>query len=133
MSACLPRYVRPNSMPESPLPPTVPFTDHYNAYPPRERLASSPYPTGPPQQYGSVPAVPSGMYAPVYDSRRMWRPQMYPRDDVMRSNSLPPMDVVPSATYQHPPRERYSSLDGYCSMAGQPSNEQRSIAMQRVG
>ncbi|XP_055515863.1 roquin-2 isoform X3 [Leucoraja erinacea] len=131
VSACLPRYVRPNSMPESPLPPTVPFTDHYNAYPPRERLASSPYPTGPPQQYGSVPAVPSGMYAPVYDSRRMWRPQMYPRDDVMRSNSLPPMDVVPSATYQHPPRERYSSLDGYCSMAGQPSNEQRSIAMQR--
>ncbi|XP_078282485.1 roquin-2 isoform X1 [Rhinoraja longicauda] len=131
VSPCLPRYVRPNSMPESPLPPTVPYTDHYNAYPPRERLASSPYPTGPPQQYGSVPAVPSGMYAPVYDSRRMWRPQMYPRDDDMRSNSLPPMDVVPSATYQHPPRERYSSLDGYCSMAGQPSNEQRSIAMQR--
>ncbi|XP_072908649.1 roquin-2 isoform X4 [Hemitrygon akajei] len=131
VSPCLPRYVRPNSMPESPLPPTVPYTDQYNAYPPRERLASSPYPSTHPQQYGSVPAVPSGMYAPVYDSRRMWRPQMYPRDDVMRSNSLPPMDVVPSATYQHPPRERYSSLDGCYSMAGQPSNEQRSVAMQR--
>ncbi|XP_062929408.1 roquin-2 isoform X3 [Mobula hypostoma] len=131
VSPCLPRYVRPNSMPESPLPPTVPYTDQYNAYPPRERLASSPYPSTHPQQYGSVPAVPSGMYAPVYDSRRMWRPQMYPRDDVMRSNSLPPMDVVPSATYQHPPRERYSSLDGCYSMAGQPSNEQRSVAVQR--
>ncbi|XP_059849941.1 roquin-2 isoform X3 [Hypanus sabinus] len=131
VSPCLPRYVRPNSMPESPLPPTVPYTDQYNAYPPRERIASSPYPSTHPQQYGSVPAVPSGMYAPVYDSRRMWRPQMYPRDDVMRSNSLPPMDVVPSATYQHPPRERYSSLDGCYSMAGQPSNEQRSVAMQR--
>ncbi|XP_067825775.1 roquin-2 isoform X2 [Heptranchias perlo] len=131
VSPCLPRYVRPNSMPESPLPPTVPYTDHYNAYPPRERLASSPYPSAPPQQCGSVPAVHSGMYAPVYDSRRMWRPQMYPRDDVMRSNSLPPMDMVPSAAYQPPPRERYSSLDGYYSTAGQPSNEQRNTAMQR--
>ncbi|XP_067868651.1 roquin-2 isoform X2 [Heterodontus francisci] len=131
VSPCLPRYVRPNSMPESPLPPNVPYTDHYNAYPPRERLASSPYPTAPPQQYGSVPAVHSGMYAPVYDSRRMWRPQMYPRDDVVRSNSLPPMDMVPSAAYHPPPRERYSSLDGYYSMAGQPSNEQRNVTMQR--
>uniref|UniRef100_UPI00398EC872 roquin-2 n=1 Tax=Pristiophorus japonicus TaxID=55135 RepID=UPI00398EC872 len=131
VSPCLPRYVRPNSMPESPLPPTVPYNDHYNAYPPRERLASSPYPSAPPQQYGSVPAVHSGMYAPVYDSRRMWRPQMYPRDDVMRSNSLPPMDMVPSTAYHPPPRERYSSLDGYYSMAGQPSNEQRSVSMQR--
>ncbi|XP_069745158.1 roquin-2 isoform X3 [Narcine bancroftii] len=131
VSPCLPRYVRPNSLPESSLPPTVPYTDHYNGYPPRERLASSPYPSGPPQQYGSVPAVPSGLYAPVYDSRRMWRPQMYPRDDIVRSNSLPPMDMVPSSTYHHPPRERYSSLDGYYSMAGQPPNEQRSVTMQR--
>ncbi|XP_048414469.1 roquin-2 isoform X5 [Stegostoma tigrinum] len=131
VSPCLPRYVRPNSMPESPLPPTVPYTDHYNAYPSRDRLASSPYPSATPQQYGSVPAVHSGMYAPVYDSRRMWRPQMYPRDDVVRSNSLPPMEMVPSAAYHPPPRERYSSLDGYYSMAGQPANEQRSVSMQK--
>ncbi|XP_007907233.1 roquin-2 isoform X2 [Callorhinchus milii] len=131
VTACLPRYARPNNIPESSLAPTVPYPEHCTAYPPRERLAASPYPSGPAQQYGSVPAIHSGMYAPVYDSRRMWRPQMYQRDDVMRSNSLPPMDVVPSPAYQPPPRERYSSLDGYYSIPGPPLNEPRSVTMQR--
>lgn len=85
-------------------------------------MNSSPYQPPPPQQYGPVP---SGMYAPVYDSRRIWRPAMYQRDDIIRSNSLPPMDVMHSSVYQTSLRERYNSLDGYYSVACQPPNEPR--------
>ncbi|MGH0122730.1 UNVERIFIED_CONTAM: hypothetical protein FKN15_007061 [Acipenser sinensis] len=114
------RFARSTNVPESSLPPpSVPYTDQYPSFPPRRRMTSSPCPLPPPQQY-SHPAVHSGMYAPVYDSQRMWRPQMYHRDDV-RSSSLPPMDVVHSSIYQTPLRERYNSLDGYDSVAGQDS------------
>ncbi|XP_066569184.1 roquin-2 isoform X2 [Amia ocellicauda] len=126
---CVTRFVRSSNVPESSLPPpSVPYPDQYPSFPPRERVASSPYPPSP-QQY-SVPAVHSGMYAPVYDSRRMWRPQMYHRDDA-RSNSLPPMDVMHSSVYQPPLRERYNSLDGYYSVAGQMPSEQRAAPLQR--
>ncbi|MGH0136722.1 UNVERIFIED_CONTAM: hypothetical protein FKN15_062353 [Acipenser sinensis] len=114
------RFVRSTNVPESSLPPpSVPYTDQYPSFPPRRRMTSSPCPPPPPQQC-SHPAVHSGMYAPVYDSQRMWRPQMYHRDDV-RSSSLPPMDVVHSSIYQPPLRGKYNSLDGYCSVAGQES------------
>ncbi|XP_036117964.1 roquin-2 isoform X5 [Molossus molossus] len=75
--------------------------------------------------YGPVPPVPSGMYAPVYDSRRIWRPPMYQRDDIIRSNSLPPMDVMHSSVYQTSLRERFNSLDGYYSVACQQPSEPR--------
>lgn len=88
-------------------------------------MNSSPYQPPPPQQYGPVPPVPSGMYAPVYDSRRIWRPAMYQRDDIIRSNSLPPMDVMHSSVYQTSLRERYNSLDGYYSVTCQPPNDPR--------
>ncbi|KAM6048152.1 roquin-2 isoform 4-T4 [Chlamydotis macqueenii] len=128
---CVPRFVRSNNVPESSLPPaSVPYADHYSTFPPRDRL-NSPYQPPPPQPYGPVPPVPSGMYAPVYDSRRIWRPQMYPRDDIIRSNSLPPMDVMHSSVYQTSLRERYSSLDGYYSVACQPPNEQRTVPLPR--
>ncbi|XP_069039620.1 roquin-2 isoform X2 [Lepisosteus oculatus] len=132
---CGTRYVRSSNVPEGSLPPpSVPYPDQYSSFPGRERVGSSAYPPPPPpplpppppQQYGPVPPVHSGMYAPVYDSRRMWRPQMYHRDDV-RSNSLPPMDVMHSSVYQPPLRERYNSLDGYYSV---PS-EQRAAPLQR--
>ncbi|XP_058843058.1 roquin-2-like isoform X1 [Acipenser ruthenus] len=124
------RFVRSTNVPESSLPPpSVPYTDQYPSFPPRRRMTSSPCPPPPPQQY-SHPTVHSGMYAPVYDSQRMWRPQMYHRDDV-RSSSLPPMDVVHSSIYQPPLRERYNSLDGYYSVAGQVRSEQRAVTLQR--
>ncbi|XP_064420367.1 roquin-2 isoform X2 [Latimeria chalumnae] len=132
VTPCVPRYIRSSNVPESNVPQsTVPYADPCSAYPSRDRLTTSPYPPPPPQQYAPVPTVHSGIYAPVYDSRRIWRPQMYPRDDVMRSNSLPPMDVVHSSIYQTPLRERYSSLDGCYSVAGQPPNEQRPMPVAR--
>ncbi|XP_058710003.1 roquin-2 isoform X8 [Poecile atricapillus] len=131
VAPCVPRFVRSNNVPESSLPPaSVPYADHYSTFPPRDRL-NSPYQPPPPQPYGPVPPVPSGMYAPVYDSRRIWRPQMYPRDDIIRSNSLPPMDVMHSSVYQPSLRERYNSLDGYYSVACQPPNEQRTVPLPR--
>lgn len=57
---------------------------------------------------------------------------MYPRDDIIRSNSLPPMDVMHSSVYQTSLRERYNSLDGYYSVACQPPNEQRTVPLPRV-
>ncbi|KAJ8792567.1 hypothetical protein J1605_019786 [Eschrichtius robustus] len=93
VAPCVPRFVRSNNVPESSLPPaSMPYADHYSTFSPRDRMNSSPYQPPPPQPYGPVPPVPSGMYAPVYDSRRIWRPPMYQRDDIIRSNSLPPMD-----------------------------------------
>ncbi|KAG3287913.1 roquin-2 isoform X5 [Ictidomys tridecemlineatus] len=126
VAPCVPRFVRSNNVPESSLPPaSMPYADHYSTFSPRDRMNSSPYQPPPPQQYGPVPPVPSGMYAPVYDSRRIWRPPMYQRDDIIRSNSLPPMDVMHSSVYQTSLRERYNSLDGYYSVACQPPSEPR--------
>uniref|UniRef100_A0A1A8EEA3 RING-type E3 ubiquitin transferase n=1 Tax=Nothobranchius kadleci TaxID=1051664 RepID=A0A1A8EEA3_NOTKA len=74
--------------------------------------AFHPHPGQP--QYG--PLTPAhGVYAPLYDSRRVWRPQLYHREDA-RSNSLPP-EVLRSSVYQPPLRERFNSLDNYCSGA----------------
>ncbi|XP_059781538.1 roquin-2 isoform X4 [Balaenoptera ricei] len=126
VAPCVPRFVRSNNVPESSLPPaSMPYADHYSTFSPRDRMNSSPYQPPPPQPYGPVPPVPSGMYAPVYDSRRIWRPPMYQRDDIIRSNSLPPMDVMHSSVYQTSLRERYNSLDGYYSVACQPPSEPR--------
>ncbi|XP_067327857.1 roquin-2 isoform X1 [Anolis sagrei] len=129
--ACLPRFVRSGNIPEPPLPPaSVPYGDHYGAFPPRDRL-SAPYQQPPPQPYGAVPPVPSGMYAPVYDSRRIWRPQVYPRDDLLRSSALPPVDVVHPSVYQTFLRERCNSLDGYYSVACPLPAEQRTVPSSR--
>lgn len=126
VAPCVPRFVRSNNVPESSLPPaSMPYADHYSTFSPRDRMNSTPYQPPPPQPYGPVPPVPSGMYAPVYDSRRIWRPPMYQRDDIIRSNSLPPMDVMHSSVYQTSLRERYNSLDGYYSVACQPPSEPR--------
>nr|KAF6315283.1 ring finger and CCCH-type domains 2 [Myotis myotis] len=105
-------------------PASMPYADHYSTFSPRDRM-NSPYQPPPPQPYGPVPPVPSGMYAPVYDSRRIWRPPMYQRDDIIRSNSLPPMDVMHSSVYQTSLRERFNSLDGYYSVACQQPSEPR--------
>uniref|UniRef100_A0A672ZKH8 RING-type E3 ubiquitin transferase n=1 Tax=Sphaeramia orbicularis TaxID=375764 RepID=A0A672ZKH8_9TELE len=130
---CMARFLRSSNVPESSLPPSVgpspssypsdqtphPPSSSSSGYPPhplRDRMgppAFHPHPGQP--QYGPL-APAHGVYAPLYDSRRVWRPQLYHREDA-RSNSLPP-EVLHSSVYQPPLRERFNSLDSnYCSGA----------------
>ncbi|XP_062290860.1 roquin-2 [Scomber scombrus] len=134
---CLARFLRSSNVPESSLPPSIgpppssypsdPQTPHpssssssgYPPHPPRDRMgpppAFHPHPHPGQPQYGPL-APAHGVYAPLYDSRRVWRPQLYHREDA-RSNSLPP-EVLHSSVYQPPLRERFNSLDSnYCSGA----------------
>ncbi|XP_045922511.1 roquin-2 isoform X5 [Micropterus dolomieu] len=131
---CMARFLRSSNVPESSLPPSIGpppssypsdgQTSHppsssssgYSSHLPRDRMgppAFHPHPGQP--QYGPL-APAHGVYAPLYDSRRVWRPQLYHREDA-RSNSLPP-EVLHSSVYQPPLRERFNSLDSnYCSGA----------------
>ncbi|TNN65073.1 Roquin-2 [Liparis tanakae] len=132
---CMARFLRSSNVPESSLPPSIgppppssylsdPQASHppssspsgYPPHPPRDRMGAPAFhhhPGGP--QYGPL-APAHGVYAPLYDSRRVWRPQLYHREDA-RSNSLPP-EVLQSSVYQPPLRERFNSLDSnYCSGA----------------
>ncbi|XP_022076167.1 roquin-2 isoform X1 [Acanthochromis polyacanthus] len=131
---CMARFLRSSNVPESSLPPSIgpppssypndPQTPHppsssssgYPPHPPRDRMGPPPFHPHPGQpQYGPL-APAHGVYAPLYDSRRVWRPQLYHREDA-RSNSLPP-EVLHSSVYQPPLRERFNSLDSnYCSGA----------------
>ncbi|KAG7477296.1 hypothetical protein MATL_G00092770 [Megalops atlanticus] len=119
---CAARFFRSGNVPESTLPPTMTsYPEQHPSFPLRERLGPTPYP--PPAQYSHLSHV-HGVYAPVYDSRRLWRPTMYHREDA-RSNSLPP-EVLHSSVYQPPLRERYNSLDGsYCTAGEQRAASQR--------
>ncbi|XP_072570670.1 roquin-2 isoform X2 [Paramormyrops kingsleyae] len=117
---CVTRFLRSSNVPESSLPPAV---AGYPEQPPSFSLRERPPPYGPAPQYGQL-APAHGIYAPVYDSRRLWRPQMYHREDA-RSNSLPP-EVLHSSVYQPPLRERFNSLDGpYCAAGEQRATLQR--------
>ncbi|KAK2823792.1 hypothetical protein Q7C36_020392 [Tachysurus vachellii] len=109
----LPRFPRSSPASDSSAPP--PLAPPYPDQPLQSRLGLSPYPASPP-----YPPLPHshphghGVYAPVYDSRRLWRPQLYHRQDG-RSNSLP-LEVLHSSIYHPPLRERFNSLDSaYCS------------------
>ncbi|CAM4730560.1 unnamed protein product [Leuciscus chuanchicus] len=117
--SCSARFRRSSNVPESMLPPSMGplYSDQHPSIPPPDRLGPGPY--GPPSTYTSMsPAHAHGMYTPVYDSRRAWRPALYPREGG-RSNSLPP-EVFHSTVYQPPLRERYNSLDSpYSSTAEQ--------------
>ncbi|XP_035246822.1 roquin-2 isoform X1 [Anguilla anguilla] len=122
LKQCTARFFR--NVPESSLPPAMaPYSEQHPPFPPRERLGPAPYP--PPPQYGHLTHA-HGVYAPVYDSRRLWRPQLYHREDA-RSNSLPP-EVLHSSVYQTPLRERYNSLDAsFCSDGEQRAALQRDM------
>ncbi|XP_029371864.1 roquin-2 isoform X2 [Echeneis naucrates] len=130
---CMARFLRSSNVPESSLPPSMgppptsypsdPQTPHpssssssgYPPHPPRDRMGPTFHPHPGQAQYGPL-APAHGVYAPLYDSRRVWRPQLYHREDA-RSNSLPP-EVLHSSVYQPPLRERFNSLDSnYCSGA----------------
>uniref|UniRef100_A0AAQ4RGG6 RING-type E3 ubiquitin transferase n=1 Tax=Gasterosteus aculeatus aculeatus TaxID=481459 RepID=A0AAQ4RGG6_GASAC len=129
---CMARFLRSSNVPESSLPPSVgPLSSSYagdpqaphptssssSGYPPRDRMGAPAFHHHHPgqPQYGPLTSA-HGVYAPLYDSRRVWRPQLYHREDA-RSNSLPP-EVLHSSVYQPPLRERFNSLDSnYCSAA----------------
>uniref|UniRef100_A0A669BM29 RING-type E3 ubiquitin transferase n=1 Tax=Oreochromis niloticus TaxID=8128 RepID=A0A669BM29_ORENI len=97
---CMARFLRSSNVPESSLPPSI------------DRMGPPTFHAHPGHPLGPA----HGVYAPLYDSRRVWRPQLYHREDA-RSNSLPP-EVLHSSVYQPPLRERFNSLDSnYCSGA----------------
>ncbi|XP_072514421.1 roquin-2 isoform X2 [Salminus brasiliensis] len=109
---CMARFSRSSPAFDSSAPP---YLEPPPSIPSRERLGPGHFPPA----YAPIHhphAHGHGVYAPVYDSRRVWRPQLYHRQDG-RSNSLPP-EVLHSSIYQPPLRERYNSLDSpYCSAA----------------
>ncbi|XP_051972925.1 roquin-2 [Xyrauchen texanus] len=117
--SCNARFLRSSNVPESMLPPAMgPLNpDQHPSVPPPDRLDPTHY--GPHSTYTAIShSHAHSVYTPVYDSRRMWRPPLYPREGG-RSNSLPP-EVFHSFVYQPPVRERYNSLDSpYCSTADQ--------------
>uniref|UniRef100_A0A7N6BCW7 RING-type E3 ubiquitin transferase n=1 Tax=Anabas testudineus TaxID=64144 RepID=A0A7N6BCW7_ANATE len=119
------------SDPQTPHPPSSSSTG-YPPHPPRDRMGPPTFHPHPGQpQYGPL-APAHGVYAPLYDSRRVWRPQLYHREDA-RSNSLPP-EVLHSSVYQPPLRERFNSLDSnYCSGAEHRPGLHRSLVPKRRG
>ncbi|XP_019937489.2 roquin-2 isoform X1 [Paralichthys olivaceus] len=146
---CMARFLRSSNVPESPLPPSIgppptsyhsdPQTPHppsssssgYPPHPPRDRMGPAFHPHPGQPQYGPL-APAHGVYAPLYDSRRVWRPQLYHREDA-RSNSLPP-EVLHSSVYQPPLRERFNSLDSnYCSGADHRTGLHRDYSRVPLG
>lgn len=86
------QFLRSSNVPESSLPPPTstpssfpgdPQTAHPHAssspgYPPRDRMGPPSFQAHPGHpQYGPLVAA-HGVYAPLYDSRRVWRPQVSP-------------------------------------------------------
>ncbi|XP_044000802.1 roquin-2 isoform X1 [Gambusia affinis] len=127
--SCMARFLRSSNVQESSLPPSSgvssypkdpqaphPVSSPSSGFPPRDQMGAPTFHPHPGQgQYRPLAPV-HGVYAPLYDSRRVWRPQLYHREDA-RSNSLPP-EVLHSSVYQPPLRERFNSLDSnYCSGA----------------
>ncbi|XP_035040952.2 roquin-2 isoform X2 [Hippoglossus stenolepis] len=146
---CMARFLRSSNVPESPLPPSMgppptsyhsdPQSPHppsssssgYPPHPPRDRMGPAFHPHPGQPQYGPL-APAHGVYAPLYDSRRVWRPQLYHREDA-RSNSLPP-EVLHSSVYQPPLRERFNSLDSnYCSGADHRTGLHRDYSRVPLG
>ncbi|XP_026152509.1 roquin-2 isoform X3 [Mastacembelus armatus] len=107
---CMARFLRSSNVAESSLPPSIgPAPSSYPSdpqtpHPPSS--SSSGYPPHPPRDRLGPPAF----------HTHPGQPQLYHREDA-RSNSLPP-EVLHSAVYQPPLRERFNSLDSnYCSGA----------------
>ena len=91
---CMARFLRSSNVPESSLPPSMGpssssyLNDHqtshppsssssgYPPHPPRDRMGAAAFHPHPGQpQYGPLGPA-HGVYAPLYDSRRVWRPQV---------------------------------------------------------
>ncbi|XP_055064974.2 roquin-2 [Misgurnus anguillicaudatus] len=126
--SCNTRFLRSSNVPESTLPPSVGplYPDQHPSIPHADRLGPTAY--GPPSTY----AMSQGMYTPVYDSRRGWRPPLHPREGG-RSNSLP-LEAFHSSVYQPPLRERYNSLDSpYRTMEQRAAMHRDSLARVPLG
>lgn len=93
---CMARFLRSSNVPESSLPPSSYLSDPQASHPPSSSLSG--YPPHPPRdrmgapafhhhpgqpQYGPL-APAHGVYAPLYDSRRVWRPQVSRLFTIMR-------------------------------------------------
>lgn len=87
---CMAQFLRSSNVPESSLSPSAgppssfpgdPHAVHppsSSGYPPRDRMGPPNFHAHPGQpQYGPLVAA-HGVYAPLYDSRRVWRPQVSP-------------------------------------------------------
>lgn len=88
---CMAQFLRSSNVPESSLPPSIgpppssypsdpqaphPPSSSSSGYPPRDRMGPPAFHSHPGQpQYGPL-APTHGVYAPLYDSRRVWRPQV---------------------------------------------------------
>lgn len=95
---CMARFLRSSNVPESSLPPSVgplspsyagdpqaphPTSSSSSGYPPRDRMGAPAFHHHHPgqPQYGPLTSA-HGVYAPLYDSRRVWRPQVSRRPTV---------------------------------------------------
>uniref|UniRef100_A0AAR2ISB6 RING-type E3 ubiquitin transferase n=1 Tax=Pygocentrus nattereri TaxID=42514 RepID=A0AAR2ISB6_PYGNA len=122
------RFSRSTPAFDSSAPPPLapPYLEPPPSLPSRDRLGPAHFPQPAYTPVHHTHPHGHGVYAPVYDSRRVWRPQLYQRQDG-RSNSLP-LEVLHASIYQPPLRERFNSLDSpYCSTA------ERRAALHRVG
>lgn len=115
-SRCLPHLSCSGHASDTPAPP-LPRSPSYPEPPFPSRLGLSPYSSSPPYTHPPHNHLPGPRgFAPLYDSRRLWRPQLHHRQDG-RSNSLP-LEVLHSSICHSPLRERFNSLDStHCGAA----------------
>lgn len=81
---CMARFLRSSNVPESSLPPSYPNdpqTPHssssgYHPHPHRDRIGPPAFHPHPGQPHYGPLAPAHGVYTPLYDSRRVWRPQV---------------------------------------------------------
>lgn len=94
------QFLRSANVPESSLPPSAGPPSSFDPHPsssgypppppPRDRMGPPSFHAHPgPPQYGPVVAA-HGVYAPLYDSRRVWRPQVSPRPPPIITGTAPP-------------------------------------------
>nr|XP_033771337.1 roquin-1 isoform X4 [Geotrypetes seraphini] len=126
-SQCMSRFVRPTpSAPE----PAPPYLDHYSPYL-QDRVVSSQYGTQP-QQY---PPMSQPMYAPHYDSRRVYPPaQSYQREEMVRASPVP-IDIPPATVSSYIPetRDRYQQVEGYYPVGPHPGQIRPSYHREPYG
>ncbi|XP_030061224.1 roquin-1 isoform X2 [Microcaecilia unicolor] len=126
-SQCVSRFVRP---PPSAPEPGPPYLDHYSPYL-QDRVVSSQYGTQP-QQY---PPMGQPMYAPHYDSRRVYPPaQSYQREEMVRASPVP-IDIPPATVSPYIPetRDRYQQVEGYYPVGPHPGQIRPSYHREPYG
>lgn len=122
--------------PQSPHPPSSSSSPGYPPHPPRDRMgppAFHPHPGQP--QYGPL-APTHGVYAPLYDSRRVWRPQVSPLSVSNISMSTPSARDSPSTPFLPPAvsqrgRQEQLAATGGAALLRLPASTQGEIQLSR--